>query len=121
MPWNEPLRNEEAFQFFDQIVGQGAAIFETAGALARRWRAGWALAKLPVGLSFLLKKRFYIDRDLHIITDDDTAVFQRGVPAHAEIVTIDYGSCNKAGARHGSLVHVADPERRLPLPQIVHL
>lgn len=41
-----PLQNVEAFQFFDPIVGEKKAFFETAGALSEGERI-WVMAKMP--------------------------------------------------------------------------
>lgn len=48
----KPLQNVEAFQFFDPIVDQKTAYFETAGALGEGERI-WVMAKMPEAMEIV--------------------------------------------------------------------
>ena len=45
----QPLQNVDAFEFFDPIVGEKKACFETAGALGEGERI-WVMAKMPASM-----------------------------------------------------------------------
>lgn len=48
----QPLQNVEAFEFFDPIVGEKKAYFETAGALGEGERI-WVMAKMPEAMQIV--------------------------------------------------------------------
>jgi phage/plasmid-like protein (TIGR03299 family) len=63
-----PIQNEDAFAFLDNLVGQSAAMFHTAGSL-HDGRRVWALAKLPNDLVIVPKDR--VDKYLLLVNSHD--------------------------------------------------
>jgi hypothetical protein len=59
-----------------------------------------------------------VNGDENIVRYDDSAAVQDRVPTDPKVVPIDDRRRDEAGARHGSVVLVADPEWRLPLAEI---
>lgn len=64
----EPLQNSQAFQFFDDVIGQGQAVYHTAGAL-RDGRIVWIMAKMPE--SYEIVKGDQIDKYIVLSTSHD--------------------------------------------------
>jgi phage/plasmid-like protein (TIGR03299 family) len=62
------VQNVAAFDFMDAIVGEGQAIYETAGAI-REGRRVWILAKLPEGMT--IGKKDHIDNYLLLANSHD--------------------------------------------------
>lgn len=69
-----PIQNKSAFDFFDNVVGEKAAMFHTAGALANGSRI-WMLAKLPK--SMLLANGEEIEKYLLLVNSHDGSMCLR--------------------------------------------
>lgn len=73
----EPLQNDELFEFFEQVVGQGKAIYHTAGVLFGGQRV-WIAAKLPKDMVLLKEdviKQYLVLTSSHDGTAKVTTLF----------------------------------------------
>src|ERR1700737_1129439 len=61
--------------------------------------------------------RFDVEYQLDLVTDDHATAGKLILPGDAEVVAVDSGRCFEPDPAQLALVLLADPERRLPLPQ----
>jgi phage/plasmid-like protein (TIGR03299 family) len=65
-----PIQNNEAFEFFDEIIGAGQAVYDTAGSLNGGKRV-WIMAKLKGSLFIHTRPDDKIDKNVLLVTSHD--------------------------------------------------
>lgn len=105
-----PLQNREAFAFFDPIVGEGAAIFHTAGAIDQGARI-WIMAKLPDDIRVADKditNKYLLLTNSH---DGTSSVFVKFTPVRVVCKNTLTMALNSGPALR--ITHTREIERRL--------
>lgn len=110
-----PLQNSNAFSWFDDIVGQKAAIYETAGALGKGERV-WILAKLPTQIRVVgddLVDKYLLLSNSH---DGSSGVQVKFTPIR--VVCQNTLTMALSDGRGISIHHNASMERNMKLAQV---
>jgi phage/plasmid-like protein (TIGR03299 family) len=113
-----PVQNAEAFAFFDHLIGEGQAAYETAGALDRGRRI-WLLAKLPG--TVLVAKEDEVGKYLLLSTSHDGKSPLRALFTPIRVVcentlraALSEGTHSGVSVRHvGDVLGKAQEARRL--------
>src|SRR5262245_52770543 len=69
-------------------------------------RSGGSRSFPALGIAF--KNGFGVDCDLHNVTNDESALVKRGVPAYTEVMAVDRG-CGDKTCGSWTLVHATHP------------
>ena len=93
----EVVQNTEAFDFFDQIVGEGKAIYETAGALGNG-ETVFVTAKLPY--QFKIKGEDLIDNYILLTMAHDGTAAIEAMVTHIRVVCANTLSAAMSGGKH---------------------
>lgn len=65
-----PIQNEDSFNFFDEVVGSGQAVYDTAGSL-NEGKKVWIMAKLKGQLFIDSRPNDKIDKNVLLVTSHD--------------------------------------------------
>ena len=101
-----PLQNVDAFDFFDAVVGEKLAIYETAGALFQGRRV-WMLAKIPGEMLIQSVKEDAVEKYLLFMTAHDGTMSVRMLFSPVRVVcnntltiALSRGSSDGIAIRH---------------------
>jgi phage/plasmid-like protein (TIGR03299 family) len=114
-----PIQNGEAFEFFDTVVGDGQAVYDTAGAL-HGGRRVWIMARLPKAL-FIAGDE--LERNILLVTSHDGSSTLKMMHVTTRVVCQNTLSIALSNAQHSiSILHrgnykarVAEAQRALQI------
>jgi phage/plasmid-like protein (TIGR03299 family) len=114
-----PIQNSEAFEFFDSVVGEGQAFYDTAGAL-HGGRRVWIMARLPKAL-FINGDQ--LERNILLVTSHDGSSTLKMMHVTTRVVCQNTLSIALSNAQHCiSILHrgnyktrVAEAQRALQI------
>jgi phage/plasmid-like protein (TIGR03299 family) len=112
-----PIQNVEAFSFFDEVVGKGQAIYDTAGAL-KDGRKVWIMAKLPGHLFIDADDK--IERNILLVNSHDGSTALRMQQVATRVVCQNTLSIALSSAKNCiSIFHCGDYKSRIAEAQRV--
>jgi phage/plasmid-like protein (TIGR03299 family) len=114
-----PIQNAEAFEFFDAVVGEGQAVYDTAGAL-HGGRRVWIMARLPKALFI---EGDELERNILLVTSHDGSSTLKMMHVTTRVVCQNTLSIALSNAQHTiSILHrgnykarVAEAQRALKI------
>jgi phage/plasmid-like protein (TIGR03299 family) len=107
------VQNDEAFEFFDKVVGEKLACYETAGALSEGRRV-WIMAKIP-GSMFIdtVEGKDEIERNLLLYTTHDGSSAVSMMQVSTRVVCANTLSVALSGAKNVIKIrHTANYEQK---------